>query len=225
MGKLLIVRHGQANFGGQEYDQLSPMGIRQAQQLGLFWLSQGRRFDQVLLGPKRRHQQTWTAVAKVYQSQGISLPEPRILADLDEHHGAKVVFRTMEERGQLLNQENHRERVVAYFKAYQEITQEWVSGALSFPEIESWSSFRQRVVAVLAQARIYSGTTALFTSAGPLAIISGHALGLDEQGMLGLSWVVRNSAFSECLHSGPRLSLLSFNELGHLAAPDLHTFI
>ena len=45
MGTLYLVRHGQASFGADNYDQLSPMGHRQALRLGEFWRERGMVFD------------------------------------------------------------------------------------------------------------------------------------------------------------------------------------
>jgi len=37
MGQLLLVRHGQASFGADDYDQLSAMGQKQSIRLGEYW--------------------------------------------------------------------------------------------------------------------------------------------------------------------------------------------
>jgi broad specificity phosphatase PhoE len=65
MGTLYLVRHGQASFGADDYDQLSPLGRQQAVRLGEYWRgSRARRFDAVLTGTLRRHTQTWTGIAE-----------------------------------------------------------------------------------------------------------------------------------------------------------------
>ena len=52
MGTLYLVRHGQASFGADNYDQLSPLGHEQGVRLGRYWarigfapLRQGSVFD------------------------------------------------------------------------------------------------------------------------------------------------------------------------------------
>ena len=64
MSILYLVRHGQASFASENYDQLSPLGERQARQLGEHWVALGLRFDRVYIGPKQRHLQTQAAVAE-----------------------------------------------------------------------------------------------------------------------------------------------------------------
>mgnify|MGYP006207489193 FL=1 len=58
MGTLYLVRHGQASFGADDYDQLSERGQAQSQRLGAYWRERGLRFDAVYTGTLRRHAQT-----------------------------------------------------------------------------------------------------------------------------------------------------------------------
>ena len=58
MGQLILVRHGQASFGAEDYDQLSDLGKRQGYRLGEYWReashsterSDALDFDAVLIG-------------------------------------------------------------------------------------------------------------------------------------------------------------------------------
>ncbi|MDZ4123020.1 MAG: phosphoglycerate mutase family protein, partial [Hydrogenophaga sp.] len=50
MGTLYLVRHGQASFGADDYDQLSEMGQRQSRRLGEYWAERGVGFDAVITG-------------------------------------------------------------------------------------------------------------------------------------------------------------------------------
>ncbi|HEX5739103.1 MAG TPA: phosphoglycerate mutase family protein, partial [Hydrogenophaga sp.] len=59
MGTLYLVRHGQASFGAEDYDQLSERGRQQSVQLGRYWAARGLVFDAVITGTLRRHEQTW----------------------------------------------------------------------------------------------------------------------------------------------------------------------
>ena len=70
MSLLVVVRHGQASFDAEDYDQLSGRGVDQARLLGAYWAGLKLTFDQVYLGPRRRHQQTLDAVAAVYRERG-----------------------------------------------------------------------------------------------------------------------------------------------------------
>ena len=50
MGNLYLVRHGQASFGADDYDQLSELGQAQALRLGEYWRERGMKFDAIYTG-------------------------------------------------------------------------------------------------------------------------------------------------------------------------------
>ena len=64
MGTLYLVRHGQASFGAEDYDQLSALGQRQSVRLGEYLGGKALKFDAVLTGTLRRHAQTWAGIAE-----------------------------------------------------------------------------------------------------------------------------------------------------------------
>ena len=66
MGTLYLVRHGQASFGADDYDQLSPLGRQQAVRLGEYLRPklQGKPLEAVLMGSLKRHRQTWEGIAE-----------------------------------------------------------------------------------------------------------------------------------------------------------------
>ena len=45
MGTLYLVRHGQASFGAEDYDQLSELGARQSERLGQYLADKGLALD------------------------------------------------------------------------------------------------------------------------------------------------------------------------------------
>ena len=85
MSLLFLVRHAQASFHGDDYDQLSERGMEQSRRLGIHWAELSLSFDHVYVGPRRRHRQTLDAVAAVYRERGLNWPEPVELPELDEH--------------------------------------------------------------------------------------------------------------------------------------------
>lgn len=62
MGTLYLVRHGQASFGADDYDQLSDLGRRQSVRLGvvakLLRALPNALFDKLLAGRLRKRRQT-----------------------------------------------------------------------------------------------------------------------------------------------------------------------
>jgi broad specificity phosphatase PhoE len=192
VSRLLIVRHGQASFGAPDYDQLSPLGRRQARLLGQYLAQSGLSFDQVYLGPKQRHHQTQEAVAAVYREGGLRWPEPIETPGLDEHCGAKVLKCALL---QLSEQETElkaaAQRVLTphlasaddYARIFQKVTRLWARGEIASYGFESWREFRQRVKATLTEMFAHSTserTVIAFTSAGAVSATVGYVLGLDD---------------------------------------------
>jgi phosphohistidine phosphatase SixA len=62
MGTLYLVRHGQASFGADDYDQLSELGQAQSVRLGAWFARQGIRFYGLIAGTLRRHKQTLAGI-------------------------------------------------------------------------------------------------------------------------------------------------------------------
>ena len=58
MAHIYLVRHGQASFGSDNYDQLSSLGFEQARLLGQWFAHTRQSFGQVVTGGMARHRQT-----------------------------------------------------------------------------------------------------------------------------------------------------------------------
>ena len=58
MTTIYLIRHGQASFGAESYDQLSPNGELQAKLLGRYFDSILKEAPVVMAGSMQRHQQT-----------------------------------------------------------------------------------------------------------------------------------------------------------------------
>ena len=58
MASLYLIRHGQASFGSANYDQLSPLGQRQADVSGRFFADTTLHFAQAVSGDLSRQRET-----------------------------------------------------------------------------------------------------------------------------------------------------------------------
>jgi broad specificity phosphatase PhoE len=64
MGTLYLVRHGQASFGADNYDQLSELGLKQSERLGAYFAAKGLQFDAAFTGTLQRQIQTLAGICK-----------------------------------------------------------------------------------------------------------------------------------------------------------------
>jgi broad specificity phosphatase PhoE len=225
----LFIRHGKASaFAATDYDQLSPPGVEQSEQLGEWLARQKLPVDAVFLGPRRRHAQTHEAVTRVLATHAMSLPAPTMLPELDEHDGLAVVYKLLPQLA--AGDPALRSIVEATVKgvppspddvlaAFKRVTRRWVRGEVGHDDVEPWGTFRARVARALPKiAAIGRGKTALvFTSAGAVASAVADALGVaEEEKVLALSWALYNGSITELDFADDRWGLRTFNTTAHL---------
>src|SRR6266705_2163171 len=85
MSVLTLIRHGQASFFADNYDQLSELGERQARALGEYWARRELKFDEVYTGPRVRQRHSAELAVAAARQAGQTCPDPAILQDLDEY--------------------------------------------------------------------------------------------------------------------------------------------
>lgn len=117
MSVLTLVRHGQASYMSQNYDQLSATGEEQSVRLGQYWVRQGRRFDHVFHGPAQRHIRTMELVAGVYLDAALPFPQPQPIPDFDEFDAFQMLRRMTPI---LVEQHEHIRRRNEAFRAAQD---------------------------------------------------------------------------------------------------------
>ena len=220
MGTLYLVRHGQASFGAADYDQLSPLGLQQAQRLGAHWLAQGQRFETVLLGTLRRHAQTLDGIA-----QGLpGLPAPQVLPSLDEYDSLALIRAIHTEP---LQKPNTPELYRHHFRLLCDAIAQWMAGVISPQGMPSWEDFSLGVRRVLDQVRRDHAdqNVLLVSSGGPISTAVGEVLGTAPEVTIALNMRIRNSAVTEFSVSPKRLMLQTFNTLPHLHAQEHQALI
>jgi broad specificity phosphatase PhoE len=236
MSRLLLVRHGQASAGSDDYDQLSERGYEQARTLGAQWAAEGVMPNSVYVGPRKRHRQTAETLAAQLPE---GWPEPVFLDGWDEHNAFAVVMHSVPILAEAdawvaeLSEEMHSggpEALRAYLRLYRHVTRLWVREELEhdLDGFEPWRHFRERVERSIDRILAEEGrgkTVAVFTSSGPVSIGAGRALGLDDVAMMELSWMVQNISVTEILYSGDAFSLKSFNALPCLSDGELKTYV
>ncbi|MEX0977671.1 MAG: histidine phosphatase family protein [Pirellulales bacterium] len=238
MSTLALVRHAQASFFSDNYDQLSPLGEEQARLLGQYWVRRGVRFDDVYTGPRVRQIETAALAGEAFAKAGLPWPEPVFVDELDEHQVDRLMKLKMNE---IVEQYPHIGKLQAdYQKAetpaeknrgfqlvFEEAVKLWVAGKVSAAGIESWPAFADRVMAGFK--RILGGggrgrTVAAFSSVGAITVCLRTALGCSDLTALDLGWRVRNCTITDFVFSDKRVTLDGFNAYPHLDDPAMWTF-
>jgi len=228
VAEILCVRHGQASFASDDYDQLSEVGYWQGKLAGQYLLKSGVAFDCIYSGTLKRQIQTAEAVRAVYLEQGLMPPEIQHDARWNELESeeqvnvlAPVVIERQPELAPLL--ENARTDKKAFQKLVRATFDFWVE----HPELaeqgglETWATAHQRVISVLQEVQHQNGkgcTAGVFTSGGILAIVTAHVLGMPSSSVYPLFEKVINCSITRLIHNRQSIALSSFNEYSYLSA-------
>ena len=215
MGTLHLVRHGQASFGADDYDRLSPMGQRQALRLGQFWRERGQGFDAIYSGTLRRHDET---LAGIVEGLG-GAPAAQRLPSLNEYDSLALIRAVHPEP---LMRPDTPERYRHHFRLLCDALAQWMAGVVSPVGMPSWDEFASGVHDVLEGIRhAHAGQQVLLVSSGgPISTAIGSVLGTAPEVTIALNMRIRNSAVTEMSVSPKRLMLQTFNTLPHLNAPE-----
>jgi len=228
MATIYLIRHGQASFGKENYDQLSSKGWEQGRALGR-WLKNKVTPAAVFGGNMERHRETVEAITGGF---GESLPDMQSVEGFNEFDHTQVVERY---RPEWADREKMARDLAAFPKpasafqqAFEQAMGRWVGGEHDDEYAETWPDFRARVLTAVDELIEYvdGGDVLVSTSGGPIAVIAQHLLQLSDRKTLEMNSVIANSSVSRVLYSGPRRTLAVFNNYSHLEAedPSLVTF-
>jgi len=219
MGTLYLVRHGQASFGADNYDQLSPLGVQQCQRLGAYFASRGRRFDTVITGTLQRQIQSYDALADGLGARQEALRLP----GLNEYDSHAVISAVHPEP---LAKPTSPELYKHHFRLLRQGLAAWMAGQTRPQGMPSYADFLAGVADALDRALArHDGNVLLVSSGGPISTAVTQVLGIAPEVSIDLNMRIRNSAVTEFAMSPKRHALLTFNTLPHLDADDYADWI
>ena len=165
MGVVLLVRHGQASFGADDYDVLSETGWEQSRLLGRYLADRGVTPDVVLRGDMRRHRETAKGMAEGAGWTLGSTAEPGW--NEFDHLGVVAAHPEFAGSGDLDRR--------AFQRLFEQATQRWTAGADDADYDEPWPAFVARVRGALDRAT---------ASAGPGGTVAVVSSGRPDRGRL-----------------------------------------
>jgi broad specificity phosphatase PhoE len=217
MGTLYLVRHGQASFGADDYDQLSTLGQQQSVRLGNYFRSKGLTFDAVLTGTLRRQQQTYAGICEGMGTD-IKAATPLALSGLNEYDSLAVIETVHPYK---LEKPDTPELYRHHFRLLRDGLTQWMNGVVSPKGMPDYRDFLKGVTSTLDHVRLNcTGNVLLISSGGPISTAVGHVLGTTPETTIELNMRIRNSAVTEFNFNPKRHTLLTFNTLPHLDSPE-----
>jgi broad specificity phosphatase PhoE len=236
MSTLLLIRHGQAAAYAPDSDRLTELGERQAARIAEHLLEEGWEVDEVRSGTLQRQRHTRDIVADAFTRAGRPWPEPTEDEGWNEYDAPGVLqqllpaladrdpaFRALVEAFQA--NAASPDRNSHFQRMFEVLMDRWQAGTVTAEGVEAFEIFHQRVSRAFASVVEQGGsrTVLVFTSGGPIGVSVQSVLGAPAGASLRLNWRVRNGSLTELLFSRGRVSLESFNVVGHFPRP-LRTF-
>jgi len=214
MGTLYLVRHGQASFGAEDYDNLSELGHKQSVRLGEYFAGKGLHFDGLIAGTLRRHKQTLEGILRGMNRQG----EHLAWDGLNEYDSEAVIATVHPHK---LEKPTSPEMYRHHFRLLRDGLARWMAGDASPRGMPSYEQFVAGVAGALDHVRAnhYGQNVLIVSSGGPIATAVGHVLGIRPEIVIELNLRLRNSSITEFTFSRNRQMLVSFNAVPHLEDP------
>lgn len=217
MGTLLLVRHGQASFGAEDYDHLSELGQRQCRCLGQWLAERSPTIATVWTGTLRRHGQSLQALGEGY---GRGLPAPTAFPGLDEYDSLALI-EALDEAQPLeepLPPARTPEGYKAHFRRLRQALGAWMDGRLTPRGMPDYAAFRRGVVERLDRlcADHVGQTVLVVSSGGPISTAVSHVLQAPAQSSIDLNMRMRNSSLTEFVFNSRGHRMVTFNAVAHL---------
>ncbi|WP_370248424.1 histidine phosphatase family protein [Nocardioides sp.] len=227
MGRLLLVRHGQASFGAADYDVLSPTGWEQGRALGRWLAARGVVPTSIVRGDLARHRDTLAAMREgAGESAAAGWPTEVVDADWNEFDHVALVAAAVDLLGpEHAGRDHHTLSRREFQDLFERATARWSAGEPGdYPE--TWNDFTGRVQRALGLAAEDAGsgrTVVVVTSGGPIGVCAAHLADPEDPDPAGLArrWqrfntVAVNTGVTPLVVGGTGVRMLGFNDHAHL---------
>lgn len=235
MGSIYLIRHGQASFGADDYDVLSPTGYRQAEVLGAHLAQLGLTFDRCLSGSLFRQRHTAETALAQLNAAGLATPSLETDPSFNEFD-AEAVIRALlpamlpDEPEALEVMRNAAHNRSEFQRLFALIIGRWLGGEHDTPALQSWLAFVEQVQSGLNRILDSAGQSdriAVFTSGGTITALLHLITQMPATQAFELNWQIVNTSLNQLKFRGREVSLASFNSHAHLQlmkAPELITY-
>ncbi len=227
---LYLIRHAQASYLSDNYDQLSDLGIEQAKALGKH-LADTTRIDHLYIGPHHRQQQTAEEIQKAYNHQSKPIASPIFIPELKEHSGPATL---REHKAKLIQKDPqciqwHQETVnnpetlrANSIKIFEYFIPKWMNNEFQSQDLEDFSSFRNEIAIGLKKvlnSKSPDSNSILVTSAGSISTIIAQLTNIQDTKMIAkLSFEIYNASITTLHFRNDSWQIQTLNFTDHLRA-------
>lgn len=226
---LYLIRHAQASYLTDNYDQLSSLGIEQANALAKY-LANEVSIHHKYVGPHKRQQQTSDAIHDSYKAKLLPLPSPILLPELKEHSGPATLHHYKNKLIQedlhcigwhndsIQNPKNLRKNSIKIFEYF---IPQWMEGKYETEGLEDFSTFRKEIskgINVILKKKETDQNTAIISSAGSISTIIAQLTNIhDVKEIAKISFEILNASITSLQIINGEWQINKFNQVDHLS--------
>ena len=221
MTTIYLIRHGQASFGKDNYDELSELGVVQAARLGAVLSQRLTQFDAVALGSMWRHEQTASGCLAEF-GLGYQDCDPQVDAGWNEYDHQEIlrVYRPeFKNAATMMAFVREQKNPKAFFEQeFNAAINRWIGGHHNADYSETWGEFQRRVQGALERViadNASASSIAVFTSGGPISLVSQSLLGVPAEHIMRMNWTLMNCGVTKVVTTRSRKFIASLNEHTH----------
>jgi broad specificity phosphatase PhoE len=223
MPSILLIRHGQASYGAEDYDVLSEIGHRQSAALAAELQRRGVVPDRIVCGGLARQRDTAAAFAA---TSGVTVEVDPGWDEYDSHdiltHHSTTDVRPDGPGGTMVTSRDFQELLDGALV-------DWITAGADGPADEPWPAFDARVRGALERVvgGLASGQTAFVcSSGGAIGGLCAALLSMPSTGLVTFNRVAVNTGIARLVSGRSGVTLVSINEHGHLDGldPALRTY-
>ena len=207
MGELLVIRHGQASFGADNYDKLSELGHRQSAAVGQALRDMGWVPDRTITGTLTRQKETLASMGFEAGETHEGFNEYDFNDLLNARYKGNVPDLVKGDRK-------------THFRTLRETVFEWQAEQIEGPS-ETWGNFTGRVEAARLTACAAGAERVLVVSSGGvIGQLVASSLSAPDKMMMTLNLQIKNTSVTKFVFTERAFFLHEFNATPHIA-PDV----
>ncbi len=199
---------------------MSKKGVKQSVSLGRKLLKNNISFDQTIIGPLKRHQQTFDGINEGY---GGDLVKPTVIDEFAENQLMEIasffipkMLNTDKNIKEIFNAVPFWKRKRKFLEYFNIIAKKWIYNELDLSEkgFESYDNFRKRVVKAknkVSDLMSENTNTMVVSSGGAITGVYAecHQLSVDE--IMDLNFKIKNASITLFKKENDTFTLDSFN--------------
>ncbi|ETR72514.1 MAG: phosphoglycerate mutase (PgaM) [Candidatus Magnetoglobus multicellularis str. Araruama] len=220
MGKIILIRHGKAGFGQDDYDQLSEMGKYQATITGQYIKQAKIEPTAIYSGSLKRQQET----AEFAIEQAGLLSEIIVDPKYNEYDHQGIINCCLPDL--LKDNPSMAKEVDKAFDDYptfehifSKLLERWISNKFDSSELETFASYTNRVskgLDMISKRQDKEDLAIVFTSGGWIAMSMHYILNIPPVTALKLGWTIYNCSMTSFHSTQNEYRLETFNTVTHL---------